>query len=292
LSYSPAFPFFSEEQWRFGFRSWLQRRDRVRISRTSVSPVLKNKVSAKNRGETNAPAVYVKRGQESAAELGLCNNHRGRKKPAIAALLQRCAIYDRRSKATAGDSFPGNFEIGTRITYFWLHDLIRDFHARVGANTQRGSCSGSLKQLDAVHIYLPLYGLCIANSVLTSVWHLYRFDLASSIAIVLQFEPKHDTERLDAVAPSDFLAFEVCATSVGDGHLINTALTLCKFGGHLRLHAKPIAADRNGLEQIGTSHFVAGFHVGQIQICKHVGEQREVKELSRTMSHPRNHLIK
>lgn len=80
-----------------------------------------------------------------------------------------------------------------------------------------------------------------------------------------------------AVFPADFFAFFIGAAVVGDGNLINRDFELGDFGGNFRFEAEAVFLDGDLFEDITLEDFVAGFHVGKVQIGEHVGH--EGKEL-------------
>src|SRR5579864_5288047 len=97
-----------------------------------------------------------------------------------------------------------------------------------------------------------------------------------NIQIVDDPEPQNHAQRLEAVLPSDLLAFLVRPPVIADRHFVDAQLPLRGLHGDLRLEAESIRPDGNALQQVRAKHLVAGLHVGHIQIAEHVGNQRQV----------------
>ena len=80
----------------------------------------------------------------------------------------------------------------------------------------------------------------------------------------------------EAVSPAYFLAFLIGATIVGDAHLINAyAFETGDFGGYFRLKTEAFLLEIDALNYVGTEKLVAGFHVGEVQVGEHVGQEGE-----------------
>jgi len=87
--------------------------------------------------------------------------------------------------------------------------------------------------------------------------------------------PQDDVGRLHAVLPPDLLPFPVCPPIIGDPHFIDAASGPGYLGRDLRLNAETVLLNAQPLDNIGPEQFVAGFHVGEIQVGEHVGEEGE-----------------
>ena len=82
-------------------------------------------------------------------------------------------------------------------------------------------------------------------------------------------------KRANAILPIDFFAFLVGAAGIADGHFENSAASLGQLDREFGLDVKGGAFERDALQQIGAHHFVAGFHVREIQVANKVAEKGE-----------------
>ena len=80
----------------------------------------------------------------------------------------------------------------------------------------------------------------------------------------------------EAVFPADFLAFLVGSSIVGDAHFIDAdAFETGDFGGHFGLEAETLLLEVYALDDICPEQFIAGLHVGEVQVGEHVGQESE-----------------
>src|SRR5438477_4351226 len=86
---------------------------------------------------------------------------------------------------------------------------------------------------------------------------------------------KNKPEGGQSVAPVNFFAFLVGAAIVAHWNFINAEAIAGDLGGNLGLNAKAVRDDRNGSKAIGCEGLVAGLHVGEVEVVKHVGEEGE-----------------
>ena len=82
-------------------------------------------------------------------------------------------------------------------------------------------------------------------------------------------------ECAETVAPANFFPLGVGATVVTDADLVDHGARTCDLGGDLGLEAEAIFLDLDFLNHLATENFVASLHVGEVEIGRHVGEQRE-----------------
>src|SRR5439155_10825382 len=81
--------------------------------------------------------------------------------------------------------------------------------------------------------------------------------------------------RPKAVLTLELLPLGVSASAVRDPLFVNSTARAGEFGNNFRLNAKPIFFYLNRFDKWGLEGFVPCFHVGQIDIGQHVGEQRQ-----------------
>ena len=79
----------------------------------------------------------------------------------------------------------------------------------------------------------------------------------------------------DAVLPADFFSFIVAAWVVGDGGFHDAELHFGELGGDFWLEAEAVFFDGDGLDDFAAESFVAGFHVGDVEVAGHVREESE-----------------
>ena len=99
--------------------------------------------------------------------------------------------------------------------------------------------------------------------------------VGSGIEVVDQPEFEDDAEGFEAVFPADFLAFFVGAAVVTDGHFVNAEFAFGALHDDFGLEAETVGADGDALEQVGAKDLVTGFHVGEVEVAEHVGNQGE-----------------
>ena len=91
-----------------------------------------------------------------------------------------------------------------------------------------------------------------------------------------------------AVAPSYLLSLFVRSAIIRNADLENSAAGFRYLRGDLRFKPKPVLFNGNAIQEVAPKHFITCFHVSEVQVCKHVGEQRE-KSVSHHMpevNHP------
>src|SRR5574337_313222 len=82
-------------------------------------------------------------------------------------------------------------------------------------------------------------------------------------------------ERLHAVFPGNLLAFFVGAAGVADGYFVDAPVAFGDFRGDLRLKAEAVRLQAHALQHFPPEDLVTSLHVGELQICADIGEQRE-----------------
>ena len=78
-----------------------------------------------------------------------------------------------------------------------------------------------------------------------------------------------------AVFPADFFAFGVGAAVVGDGDFVDAGAGAGDLGDDLGFDAEAVLLEGDGLDQLAFKNFVAGFHVGEVEIGRHVRQEGE-----------------
>jgi len=76
-----------------------------------------------------------------------------------------------------------------------------------------------------------------------------------------------------AVLPANFLPLVIGSAVVGNTNLIDAAVKFSNFSGYFRLKSKPIFLDSDLLNDLAAECLVAGFHVREIEVGKHVAQQ-------------------
>ena len=100
--------------------------------------------------------------------------------------------------------------------------------------------------------------------------HRQKNILLFSFEIVFDDAPKCS----DTVSPTDFFTFGVSSAVIRDPNLVNSQFFQFRdFRGDLRLKTEAIFLDLYALDNLTAEHLVAGLHVGQVQVGKHVGHQ-------------------
>ena len=81
------------------------------------------------------------------------------------------------------------------------------------------------------------------------------------------------------VLPTDMLAFRITSSIIRNAHFVNAdafALGhLGEFGCHLRLESEAVLLEGDTFDDVGAEELVAGLHVGEVEVGKHVGEPCE-----------------
>jgi hypothetical protein len=85
-------------------------------------------------------------------------------------------------------------------------------------------------------------------------------------------------ESTEAVAPVDFLSLGVSAAAVGNGDLVNGQALPGDLGSNLRFEAETVFLESDTLDHFALECFEAALHVGEVQIRKHVAEQRQKRQ--------------
>ena len=78
-----------------------------------------------------------------------------------------------------------------------------------------------------------------------------------------------------AVTPSYLFSLFVSSAIIRNADLENPGAGLCHLRGNLRFKPKPVLFNGNAGQKLAPKHFVTGLHVSEVQVCKHVGQQRE-----------------
>ena len=82
-------------------------------------------------------------------------------------------------------------------------------------------------------------------------------------------------EGANAVLPTDFLSFAIRAARIADRHFEDPGAALGELDRKLGFHVESGTFERNALQQVGASHFVAGFHIREIEVGNHVAQECE-----------------
>ena len=87
--------------------------------------------------------------------------------------------------------------------------------------------------------------------------------------------PQDTPKRFERVAEADFFAGFVGAAGVADAEFIDTPAAAGDFGGHLRFNAEAVLLQvwQNLLDYLTTKDFVAGFHIGEVQVGEDVRQR-------------------
>jgi len=78
-----------------------------------------------------------------------------------------------------------------------------------------------------------------------------------------------------AVTPSYLFSLFVRSAVIRNADLENSGAGFCYLRGNLGFKPKPVLFNGNAVQEFAAKHFVTCFHVSEIQVCKHVGQQRE-----------------
>ncbi len=79
----------------------------------------------------------------------------------------------------------------------------------------------------------------------------------------------------DAVFPADFFAFGVGAAVVGDGDFVDAGAGAGDLGDELGFDAEAVFLELYGLDEFAFENFVAGLHVREVEIGRHVRQEGE-----------------
>ena len=80
---------------------------------------------------------------------------------------------------------------------------------------------------------------------------------------------------MEAVFPIHFFAFAISAAVVRNADFVDAASGFGQLGGDFRLETESVFAKIKALHQRRAKRFVARFQIGEVQIRKHVREQRQ-----------------
>ena len=78
-----------------------------------------------------------------------------------------------------------------------------------------------------------------------------------------------------AVTPSYLLSLFVRSAIIRNADLENSGAGFRHLRGNLRFKPKPVLFNDNAVQEFAPKHFVTCFHVSEVQVSKHVREQRE-----------------
>lgn len=87
--------------------------------------------------------------------------------------------------------------------------------------------------------------------------------------------PDDGIERPDSIAPGNLLSFFIGTAIVGDTDLLDAAASTRDFGGDLGFKAESVFTQIDVPQDHCAECLVAGFHIGEIDVCAHVGEQSQ-----------------
>src|SRR5580765_6815864 len=90
-----------------------------------------------------------------------------------------------------------------------------------------------------------------------------------------QIVTKDVPERGKSVSPGNFLSFRVGAARIGDRYFIDPQVSSGDFCSELRFESKTVRSKLHPLQYLASEHLVTGFHVRELQVREHVGEQRK-----------------
>ncbi len=80
---------------------------------------------------------------------------------------------------------------------------------------------------------------------------------------------------MHTVFPSNLFPFLVCSAVVGNANFVNPAFCFGDLGSDFRIKPKSVFFYCDILDKRSPEGFVAGFHISQVHICQHVGQQCE-----------------
>jgi len=82
-------------------------------------------------------------------------------------------------------------------------------------------------------------------------------------------------QRAKSIFPPDLFALRVGTARIADSDLINPEAALGDLHCHFRFEAEAVFLQRDGLNHLAPECFVAGLHIGQVEVGDHVGDQRQ-----------------
>jgi len=79
----------------------------------------------------------------------------------------------------------------------------------------------------------------------------------------------------DSIFPSDFFAFGIGSAVIGNAYFEYPHSQLGDFSCNFWFEAEAVFFDPDRLNNFPPESLVAGFHVGDVQICEHIREQSQ-----------------
>ena len=101
----------------------------------------------------------------------------------------------------------------------------------------------------------------------------YSVLVSGKIPSLEQVVFKNASHGGDTILPADFFSFFVRPAGIGNADFIYFYIQLGYLGSNLWFEAKTVFFDLYLLKNIPAEYFVAGFHIGQVQVCQHIGEE-------------------
>jgi len=83
------------------------------------------------------------------------------------------------------------------------------------------------------------------------------------------------TESAETILPADFLPFGIGPAVVGDGDLVDARTRLGRLRHDLGFKAEAVFLNFDRLDEFASKRFVAGLHVREVEIGRHVRQERE-----------------
>ena len=81
----------------------------------------------------------------------------------------------------------------------------------------------------------------------------------------------YDTvESADSIFPADFLALAVIPARIGYRDFVDMAAQARQLGGYLGFKTETVGTQADILDNRSLEHLVTDFHIGQVEIGKHV----------------------
>jgi hypothetical protein len=80
-------------------------------------------------------------------------------------------------------------------------------------------------------------------------------------------------DGLECVLQADLLTLVIGSAVIADGYFIHGDAALRHFDGQFRLYPKSLAVQWDGFQQRQTKRFIAGLHVGKVQVGYYVAER-------------------
>ena len=89
--------------------------------------------------------------------------------------------------------------------------------------------------------------------------------------IVFEYTP----DCPNAISPADFLPRLIGASTIRNANFVDPATHPGHLGSDLRFHTKSVLFDVEILNHVSLKNFVTRFHITEIQVRTHVGEQSQ-----------------